>query len=125
MPGASRRRLPIAEYSRMPTVNVYASDRDSATLNSISPELKRCVAAELSCKHFELTADAVSIRIISIDRGAMIAAVEIEMAAHAFPERVVRQDEICRNVMDCVKRAAPSLADVRVWLTLCELGHSW
>jgi len=109
----------------MPTVNVYANARNIATLGAFSPGLKGCVAEQLTCGEFGLTADAVSIRTISVEGGAMIAAVEIEMIAHAFPERVERQDEICRNVMGFVKTAAPSLTDVRAWLVLCELGHSW
>lgn len=109
----------------MPTVNVYANTRDIATLDELSPGLRQCVAEQLTCREFELTGSAVSIRAIGVDRGAMIAAVEIEMIAHAFPERVERQDEICRNVMSFVKTAAPSLTDVRAWLVLCDLGHSW
>lgn len=109
----------------MPTVNVYANARHIETLSEFSPELKICVAEQLSCGEYELTADAVSIRMITVERNAMIATVEIEMTAHAFPERVVRQDEICLNVTRFVKNASPSLADVRAWLILCELGHSW
>lgn len=109
----------------MPTVNVYANTRDVATLRELAPKLKVCVAEQLTCGEFELTADAVSIRILPVEGSAMIATVEIEMTAHAIPARVERQDEICRNVMGFVRGAEPSLPDVRVWLILCELGHSW
>ena len=57
--------------------------------------------------------------------GEMIGSVEIEITAHSFKERVGQQDEICLKVADYIKKEEPSLGEVKVWLILAELGHSW
>ena len=110
----------------MPTVTVYTSDRDHlGALTELAPKLKRFVAEQLTSAEFELTPDAVSIRILLAEGSAMIAPVEVEMTAHAFTDRLEAQDEICRNVMDFIKSQDASLRNVRAWLILCQLGHSW
>ncbi len=55
----------------------------------------------------------------------MIGDIELEISAHAFEERVKKQDEICLEVMNYLKNKKPSLGNVKVWLKLSELGHSW
>jgi hypothetical protein len=55
----------------------------------------------------------------------MIGALELEIHAHAFPDRVLRQDAICNTVRHFVQDRLPNIGDVRVWLVLSELGHSW
>jgi len=110
----------------MPTVNVYYKNRNNFdALVSFIPKLKEYIADKLSCGDKELTSDEISIRLISVDGDAMIGSIELEITAHAFKERVDRQDEICREVREYIMKEIPSLGDVRVWLKLCELGHSW
>ena len=55
----------------------------------------------------------------------MIGKVELEIKAHAFRERVEKQDEICNDVRKYIMQKNKSLGDIRVWLILNELGHSW
>lgn len=55
----------------------------------------------------------------------MIAPVEIEITAHAFPERIDKQDEICLRIRDFLKQGLRAQEDIRVWLLLPQLGHSW
>ena len=55
----------------------------------------------------------------------MIGEVEVEITAHAFSERVQKQDEICLEVMKYIQENVPSIGNVKVWLKLSELGHSW
>ena len=50
--------------------------------------------------------------------------IELEITAHAFEERIDKQDEICLNVRRFVK-AKLDIKEVRVWLLLPQLGHSW
>ena len=107
-------------------VNVYhrgKSDFDVQT--PLISKLKEYIADRLSCGDKELTSDEISVRFISVDGDAMIGSMELEITAHAFKERVDEQDEICREVREYIMKEIPSLGDVRVWLKLCELGHSW
>ncbi len=55
----------------------------------------------------------------------MIADIELEIFAHAFKERVEKQDEICMTIRNHILKNVHELKDVRVWLVLSELGHSW
>lgn len=54
----------------------------------------------------------------------MIAELEAEITAHAFGERVDKQDEICLHIRSFLMKKIMA-ADVRVWLLLPQLGHSW
>lgn len=110
----------------MPTVNVYhKSKSDSAALLPFISKLKVYIANKLTCGDKELTSDEISIRFITVEGDAMVGNVELEITAHAFKERVDKQDEICREVREYLMKEVPSLGDIRVWLKLCELGHSW
>ena len=110
----------------MPTVNFYYKNKsDSDALIPFIPKLKEYIAGKLSCDDKELTSDEISIRFISVEGDAMIGNVELEITAHAFKERIEKQDEICREVREYIMKEIPSLGDIRVWLKLCELGHSW
>jgi hypothetical protein len=105
----------------MPTVNIFHQSAGDTVkkLSDLVPALKVYIAEELSCG-----ADEVSVRLITTADTGMIAPVEIEITAHAFGERIEKQDEICLGIRDFIK---PKLGgqDVRVWLLLPQLGHSW
>jgi hypothetical protein len=110
----------------MPTVNIF----DSKTTDEISwrdfvPELRHFIANELSCNQRSLGDDEISIRLISTNNLAMIAPIEVEINAHAYEARVSRSDEICLSIRAFIKERLSSDSDVRVWLTLADLGHSW
>jgi len=108
----------------MPTVNIYQSSQDfEAKLKSMSSDLKRLIANELSGKSTKLDTDEVSVRLINVEGAGMLARIEIEIHAAAFEERVKKQDEICLKIQAYLKDALGT--DVKVWLILSELGHSW
>jgi len=110
----------------MPTVNIYfEEDDDIRKLSVIASQLREYLADKLSCSSKKLTPSEISLRFIKTNGGKMIAGVELEITAHAFPERVERQDEICREVADYIKEKIPTIKELQVWLKLCELGHSW
>jgi len=110
----------------MPTVNVfYRESSEIEALEKLIPKLKEYLADKLTCGDIKLTPEEISIRLIRINGGEMIGDVELEITAHAFPERVKKQDEICLKVADYLKEKLPSLGGVKVWLKLSELGHSW
>ncbi len=110
----------------MPTVNIYYKNKDiPQELTNLTPELKERLAEKLTCGEIKLTPAEISIRFIFTQGEGMIGNVELEITAHAFPERVKKQDEICRDVMNYIQKEIPSVGDVKVWLKLCELGHSW
>lgn len=110
----------------MPTVNIYfANEKSIQGLQELTPKLKEYIAEKLTCGDIKLTPSEVSIRFVNVGGGAMIGRIELEITAHAFPERVKKQDEICRDVMNYIKKGGPSVGDVKVWLKLSELGHSW
>lgn len=110
----------------MPTVNIYFLERtNTKDLQSLISDLKTFLAEKLTCGDIKLTPEEISVRFIYISGGKMIGNVELEITAHAFPERVKKQDKICLDVMNYIKEKVPSVGDVKVWLKLCELGHSW
>ena len=110
----------------MPTVNLYYKNENSVrVLASLVPKLKKYLADKLTCGDIKLTSSEISIRFVFAKGDGMIGDIELEITAHAFPERVKKQDEICREIRKFVMKEIPSVGDVKVWLKLCELGHSW
>jgi hypothetical protein len=109
----------------MPLVNIYVKGNDVPdSLKKVVPELKKFLAEKLTCGDISLSPSEVSVRFLNVADGDMIAPIEVEIAAHAFPERVTKQDEFCLEAMDYIKQQA-EVEDVKVWLKLSELGHSW
>lgn len=108
----------------MPTVNVYLK-KTIKELGKFIPELKKYIAEQLTCEDIKLSPEEISIRFIKVNGGEMIGNVELEVTAHAFAERVEREDEICLNIMRRIEEKVPSIGSVKVWLKLGELGHSW
>ena len=110
----------------MPTVNIfYTEAAQEKKLDALIAKLKTYIAAALSCGEKKLSSDEISIRLIRVGGRGMLGSVEVEITAHAFAERVKQQDAICLDVADYIKKENPLLGDVKVWLLLCELGHSW
>jgi hypothetical protein len=91
----------------------------------LQPQLKQLLAEQLTCANITLKPDEISIRLIPVAAAGMIASVEIEIHAHSFPERIQKQDQICQNIRQFMVSKLPRIDDVRVWLALSELGHSW
>lgn len=110
----------------MPTVNVFYKEKSQKEdLKKLAKELKSYIAAKLTCRDIKLSSNEVSVRLLSVEGANMIGAVELEIKAHVFEERVKKQDEICNEVRNYIEKKYPSLGEVRVWLVLSELGHSW
>ena len=109
----------------MPTVNFFStsSAQKELILKQLS-QFKVNLVASLSCSDIKLDEKEISIRIIQSDKSGMIANLEVEITAHAFEERIQKQDEICLEFRECVMELIPGV-DVRVWLLLPQLGHSW
>ncbi|MDO8591547.1 MAG: hypothetical protein Q7R60_01305 [bacterium] len=109
----------------MPTLNIFYNDELPKQLGELTDSLKEFVANELTCGDIKLDANEVSVRFISSNGNGMLAPVEVEITAAAFKERVEKQDEICLNIRKFILDKVNSLQDVKVWLILAELGHSW
>lgn len=109
----------------MPTVNIFNEKVNQKELKNLSLDFKPFVANKLTCGDIKLSPEEVSIRVIYIEGGSMIGKVEIEIKAHAFKERVEKQDTICNEIRNYIMKKYKTLGDVRVWLILSELGHSW
>ncbi|MDR3616365.1 MAG: hypothetical protein P4L53_22585 [Candidatus Obscuribacterales bacterium] len=111
----------------MPTANIYTSDNaHKEAIVALSPKLRAMLAEELTSGSHRLTSREISIRVIEVcTESSMIAPVEIEIKAHAYGDRAPRADQICLAIRKFVKNNVPSAADVRVWIMLAELGHSW
>ena len=111
----------------MPTANVYCRDAETGSaLSALAPKLKAHLAHALSCGAIALSPDEVSVRIINVTDGtAMMAQVEAEVTAFAYPERVTRQDELSRGCASFISENLPAQPTVEVWLILAELGHSY
>lgn len=109
----------------MPTINTYyTDDKFEQELKESINDLKQFAAKELTCGDISLQPDEISIRLIKTTGSGMLAEVELEVTAHAFGGRIKRQDEICLTFRDFLKEKL-SASEVRVWLLLPELGHSW
>ena len=110
----------------MPTINIFYKDKTKEKeLGQLTSQLKSYIAEKLSNKDMQLSLKEISVRLIKVDGGNMIGEVELEITAHAFPERIAKQDEICNEVREYIQKAYPSIGKIRVWLILAELGHSW
>jgi hypothetical protein len=110
----------------MPTVNIYFSESKLLDkLNVVAPQLREYLARKLSGSSKKLTPSEISIRFVKVNGGKMMARVELEITAYALPERVKREDKICREVAEFLNKRIPAAKEFQVWLKLCELGHSW
>jgi hypothetical protein len=109
----------------MPTVNIYYQDRSiGVSLTPVAPKLKSFLADKLSCASIKLAPEEISLRFLPVSGVGLMGYVDLDITAHNFPERVKKQDEICRDVAGFIRKEIPSVGDVRVWLRLCELGHN-
>ena len=110
----------------MPTVNLFYRNPDHVKQidASIFP-LKGFIAEQLTCGDITLSPEEVSIRALHSLGTGMIADVEMDITAAPFAERVQRQDEICLNVQSFTKDQIPAANEIKVWLNLHELGHSF
>ena len=110
----------------MPTVTIYFAKNEKPVVSKdFIPQLKDLLVKELSCGEIALTPEEISVRLVHADGGGMIADIELEIAAHAFGERIKKQDVIFNTVRQFVLKELPHIRDARVWLQLSELGHSW
>ena len=91
----------------------------------VEVHVKKFIAEKLSCGDKKLTTEEVSIRLINVRGDGMIGDVEIEVTAHAFKERVEKQDQICLDIAEYIGEKDKTFGGVKVWLKLVELGHSW
>ncbi len=107
----------------MPLVNIYSSQNPPKELEGVVTQLKEYLARRLTCSGIQLSPSEISVRFIQVAGGEMIGEIEVEITAHAFPERVKEQDEICRDVVAYIKET--TRLETKVWLKLPELGHSW
>lgn len=103
----------------------YSTSGQKAALINLVDELKKHIARELSCGDIELQTNEVSIRLIATDPIGKLADIELEVFAHAFEERIKKQDEFCLNLRAFIKEKITEVEEVRTWLVLSELGHSW
>lgn len=116
----------------MPIVNIFYKNSNQQKgvgpqfiLNSLKDELKSFVAQELTCKDIKLKPEEISLRLINISGDGMIGNIEIEITAYSFKERVQKRDQICLNIAKFFQQKNKSLGEVKIWLVLAELGHSW
>lgn len=109
----------------MPIVNIYYSDELLANRAvDLSPKIKLFFAKILSCNDIDLNSNEITVRIIEA-KDQTIAPLEVEIFAHYFSERVDNQDKICLDLREFLLEQIPEANDIRVWLILSELGHSW
>ena len=109
----------------MPTVNIYSKNNKGESIQTLISDLKKYLAEKLTCGEIQLKPEEISIRFINVAGGEMIGDIEVEIKAHSFPERVKKEDEISKEIMNYLKDKIPALGEVKVWLQLSELGHSW
>jgi hypothetical protein len=107
----------------MPTVNIFYNN-NAENIEPIISSSKIFIAETLSCGDIKLGPHEVSVRLIESNGNGMLSEVEIEVTAHAFGDRVKKQDELCLIIRDYFIRKL-NTNSVMVWLLLPELGHSW
>ena len=106
-------------------MNIYVKDIENVPrLQNITDGVKNLVAQKLSSSSKELSADEVTLRMMNTIGFGMIADIEVEIIAHALDERINKQDSICLDIRKYMLENI-QVDDIRVWLLLTELGHSW
>ena len=107
----------------MPTITIYTTEvRWAEKIEPLLPELAERTAALLSTPEMALDGTHISIRVVVAHCGLMMSPVELEVTAHAFGQRLERQDEICGDLRQWLLRAEiPN----RVWLRLSALGYGY
>ncbi len=109
----------------MPLVTIYTSSKENVNaLKSILPQLRKCIAEELTCGDRTIQPEEVSIKVLVPSAELSIADIEVIIMAYSYPQRVKKQDEICLKVKEFISSQNPSFNSVFVWLQLSELGHS-
>ena len=110
----------------MPTANIYHSkDCPADQITELVPLLRTRLAQQLTSVERKLVPEEISIRVISVDGGSMIAPLEMEIKAQNYSDRQERSDEICLHMREFILEHCSSLSDASVWLQLTELGHSF
>ena len=110
----------------MPTANIfYTKEEQKKDLGELALKLKPYLAEKLTCGDIKLTEGDISVRLVETKGAGMIGVVEVEITAFAFGERVKKQDQICLDAQKYIKAEYPQLGEVKVWLILTQLGHSW
>ncbi len=109
----------------MPPVDIYTSAERALSLEVlIKDDFRGFVAKALSCTERTLGPRDISVRVNVPVMASKVADTELEITAHAYKERVVRQDAICASIVDYITRECPGAGRVLVLLELCEIGHS-
>jgi len=100
---------------------LYAYDKylllkrtEEKTLNGLIPKLKIYLADLLTCNNIKLTPGEISIRLIKTFGNGMIGAVEVEIVANAFPQRIKNEDQICLDVRKFIQTEYPNLGEIIV-----------
>ncbi len=109
----------------MPVVNIYFKKQDeNFRFQGVVNELKNFLSKELSGSSIKLSPSEISVRMVNqLNTDGLIGDIEIDLSVHSFSERVEKQDEICRNVRNFLQEK--DFKNVKVWLKLSELGHSF
>ena len=109
----------------MPVVNVnYQRTEDLLQLDAKTRTLTQYFSEALSCTERKLKPNEISLRYHKVEGNGMLRNVEFDIMAFAYPERVKRQDEICRDARVFIEKEVPSVAPVYVFLQLSEFGMS-
>jgi hypothetical protein len=110
----------------MPTVNIYLSPNcPREKIVPLLPLFRERIAQQLTSVQRKIVPVEVTIRVMTVDAGAMISQFEMEIKAQQYADRVKRCDEICLHLREFVLEHAGFLTDASVWLELTELGHSF
>lgn len=110
----------------MPTVNLFYRNREhEPQIVAAMAPLKQHIAEQLTCGDITLSPEEVSIRALYSLGDGMIADIEMDLTAAPFQQRIDNQDEICLSVQSYAKEKMPNAKEVKVWLCLHELGHSF
>lgn len=108
----------------MPTVNVYVqTEHLGRVIHERTAEFAAEIARCLSTPVAALDETHISMRIFKPAWSTMIAPIEVEIAAHAYVERVDRQDEICGQLRAWLEGSLG--LECRVWLALSQLGYGY
>jgi len=108
----------------MPTVNIYyRTSAQHKAVEAQAKELRSFLAETLTCGEIHLQPDEISLRLLETPSNHMRGDIELDITAHAFKERVEKQDEICIKTKDFLESLMPEYR-IEVWLALPQLGHS-
>jgi hypothetical protein len=108
----------------MPIVNVYHRGPLSGMLEKdFTDLLTKTLAEKLTCEENQLTENDFSVRIFFTPHGRALKAIEVDVFAEAYPERVANRDRVSKETREILGKEFLNSSAISVSVLLCKYGY--